>query len=87
MISNSSSSGSCKPSYYQLTFCHHCTEILALVFVECIQLVHFYHIIVQNVLVSGTIMKVLDVGAVWDLQVAILRDDMVKGELEANVVS
>lgn len=32
-------------------------------------------------------MKVLDVGAVWDLQVAILRDDMVKGELEANVVS
>lgn len=26
----------------KLTFCHHCTEILALVFVECIQLVHFY---------------------------------------------
>lgn len=70
----------------KLTFCHHCTEILALVFAEFIELVHFYHIIVQSVLVSGTITKVLDVVPVWDLQVAILRDDMVKGELEANVV-
>lgn len=69
----------------KVTFCHHCTEILALVFVEFIQLVHSYHVNVQHVLVSGTMMKVLDVGAVWDLQVAILRDDMVKGELEANV--
>ena len=71
---------SCKPSYNQTDF------LPSLHGDPCNQPVHFYHIIVQHVLVSGTIIKVLDVGAVWDLQVAILRDDMVKGELEANVV-